>query len=136
MNVLGRTIPALPVREAAAAVAHYRDRLGFEVVHQDEGFAVLRRDEAVVHLWQADDETWRDRGTIARPVRSGHRDRLRHPGVRRARPRRQPGRVLHLGGLTAQPSRDRTSIVWSRPGPTPIADIGAPDISSSAVTYA
>lgn len=28
------------------------------------------------------------------------------------------------------------SIVSSRPGPTPIAEIGAPDISSSAFTYA
>ena len=28
------------------------------------------------------------------------------------------------------------SIVSSRPGPTPIAEIGAPDISSSALTYA
>jgi catechol 2,3-dioxygenase-like lactoylglutathione lyase family enzyme len=26
---LGQTIPAMPVREAAAAVAFYRDRLGF-----------------------------------------------------------------------------------------------------------
>lgn len=68
---LGRTIPALPVRGAAAAIAFYRDRLGFEVLHHDGGFAVLRRDEAIVHLWEASDESWRERGASESPVRSG-----------------------------------------------------------------
>jgi catechol 2,3-dioxygenase-like lactoylglutathione lyase family enzyme len=68
---LGRTIPALPVRRAADAVAFYRDRLGFEVLHHEGGFAVMRRDDAVLHLWEAGDEGWRERGTLERPVRSG-----------------------------------------------------------------
>jgi catechol 2,3-dioxygenase-like lactoylglutathione lyase family enzyme len=68
---LAEAIPALPVRDAAVAVAFYRDRLGFEVLHQDGGFAVLRRDDAVVHLWKAGDESWRQRGSLERPVRSG-----------------------------------------------------------------
>jgi catechol 2,3-dioxygenase-like lactoylglutathione lyase family enzyme len=68
---LTQTIPALPVRDAAAAVAFYRDRLGFEVLHHDGGFAVMGRDEAVVHLWEAGDESWRERGSIEDPVRSG-----------------------------------------------------------------
>ena len=68
---LGRTIPALPVRDAAAAVAFYRDRLGFEVLHHDGGFAVLRRDDAVVHLWESSDEEWRQRASLERPIRSG-----------------------------------------------------------------
>jgi catechol 2,3-dioxygenase-like lactoylglutathione lyase family enzyme len=68
---LSQTIPALPVRDAAAAVAFYGDRLGFEVLHHDGGFAVLRRDDAVVHLWQAGDESWRERDSLERPVRSG-----------------------------------------------------------------
>ena len=55
MAGLGRTIPALPVRDLTAAVAHYCDRLGFTALHVDEGFAVLQRDEARVHLWQAGD---------------------------------------------------------------------------------
>ena len=71
MATLRQTIPALPVRNAAAAVDFYRDRLGFEVLHHDGGFAVLGRDDAVVHLWQASDETWRKRDSIERPVRSG-----------------------------------------------------------------
>ena len=68
---LSQTIPALPVRDAAAAVAFYRDRLGFEVLHHDGGFAVVGRDEAVVHLWEASDESWRERPSLERPVCSG-----------------------------------------------------------------
>jgi catechol 2,3-dioxygenase-like lactoylglutathione lyase family enzyme len=71
MVTLGRTIPALPVKNAGMAVAYYRDRLGFSLVHHDGGFAVLSRDDSVVHLWQASDETWRRRDSIELPVRSG-----------------------------------------------------------------
>ena len=68
---LSQTIPALPVRDAAAAVDFYRDRLGFEVLHHDGSFAVMARDEAVLHLWEAGDETWRERDSLERPVLSG-----------------------------------------------------------------
>ena len=71
MVTLTQAIPAMPVRDAAAASAFYRDRLGFEVLHHDEGFAVLGRDHARVHLWQAGDESWRERGSLEEPVRSG-----------------------------------------------------------------
>ena len=69
---LTQTIPAMPVRDMSAAVVFYRDRLGFEVLHHDGGFAVLSRDAAVVHLWESSDESWRERGDIReRPVCSG-----------------------------------------------------------------
>lgn len=71
MVSMSQTIPAMPVRDAGAAVDFYRDRLGFEVRHHDEGFAVLGRDEAVVHLWEASDERWRERDSLDEPVRSG-----------------------------------------------------------------
>jgi catechol 2,3-dioxygenase-like lactoylglutathione lyase family enzyme len=71
MVSLTQTIPALPVRDASAAAAFYRDRLGFQVLHQDKGFAVLGRDDARVHLWQAGDESWRERQSLDEPVRSG-----------------------------------------------------------------
>ena len=45
-----RTIPALPVREMVAAVAFYGERFGFEVLHHDGGFAVLRRDDELLPL--------------------------------------------------------------------------------------
>jgi catechol 2,3-dioxygenase-like lactoylglutathione lyase family enzyme len=38
---LTQTIPAMPVRHMDQAVAFYRDRLGFAVLHHDGGFAVL-----------------------------------------------------------------------------------------------
>ena len=71
MSRLDQTIPAMPVSDAAAAADFYHDRLGFEVLHHDGGFAVMGRDEAVVHLGEAGDESWRGRDSIERPVRSG-----------------------------------------------------------------
>jgi catechol 2,3-dioxygenase-like lactoylglutathione lyase family enzyme len=71
MSRLGQTIPALPVRDTAASVDFYRDRLGFDVLHHDRGFAVLARDDAVLHLWEASDESWREGIDPARPVCSG-----------------------------------------------------------------
>jgi catechol 2,3-dioxygenase-like lactoylglutathione lyase family enzyme len=71
MSRLGQTIPALPARNVASSVDFYRDRFGFEVLHHDGGFAVLGRDDAVVHLWEAGDESWREGVDPERPVRSG-----------------------------------------------------------------
>jgi catechol 2,3-dioxygenase-like lactoylglutathione lyase family enzyme len=71
MSRLGQTIPALPVRDAAASVDFYRDCFGFDVLHHDGGFAVLARDDAVVHLWEASDESWREDIDLDRPVCSG-----------------------------------------------------------------
>ncbi len=63
-------IPALPVRDQERSTAFYRDRLGFTVAFQDEGFTKLQRDAVEVHLWVANDESWRTRdGTC--PVVSG-----------------------------------------------------------------
>jgi hypothetical protein len=69
---LSTTIPALPARDVRASAAHLRDRFGFEVLHEDPGFAVIRRDDAVLHLWGASDESWRERRDLAeRPIDSG-----------------------------------------------------------------
>jgi catechol 2,3-dioxygenase-like lactoylglutathione lyase family enzyme len=68
---LGETIPALPVRDVVESVAFYRERLGFDVLHHDGGFAVLNRDAATIHLWEASDESWRQGVNPERPVRSG-----------------------------------------------------------------
>ena len=45
--------PALPGRNIPAAVAFYRDRLGFEVRHVDGGLGIMGRDEIEIHLWEA-----------------------------------------------------------------------------------
>jgi catechol 2,3-dioxygenase-like lactoylglutathione lyase family enzyme len=72
MAGLARAIPALPVRDVGTAVGHYRDRLGFTPVHVEDGFAVLQRDDARVHLWQAADRSWSGREDLReRPVDSG-----------------------------------------------------------------
>lgn len=69
---LTTTTPALPCRDVAAAVEHYGERFGFRAVHRDDGFAVLVRDDARLHLWQAADESWRERPDLSdAPVRSG-----------------------------------------------------------------
>ena len=72
MSGLHRTVPALPVRDVGRAVAHYRERFGFTAPHETDGFAVIVRDDAVLNLWAASDETWRSRSDLAtRPVTSG-----------------------------------------------------------------
>lgn len=69
---LRRTIPALPVRDVGAAVAYYRDRFGFDAPHETGGFAILVRDDAVLHLWGASDDDWRSREDLDRhPICSG-----------------------------------------------------------------
>lgn len=62
--------PALSVREMARSVAFYRDKVGMSLVHQEGGFAILRRDEVAIHLWLANDESWRNQ-TRESPVVSG-----------------------------------------------------------------
>ena len=117
MAGLHRTIPALPVRDVGAAVAHYRERFGFEARFETDDFAVLERDDAVLHLWGASDEDWRSREDLAaRPVCSGAESFLAGTAscrievddvdalVRRARGgRRAPP------GLARRASRRRTS---------------------------
>jgi len=98
-----QAIPAIPVQDAAAAVAFYRDKLGFEVLHHDGGFAVLARDEAAIHLWEAGDESWRERDSIQNPVRSGAESfiagtascRIRVEGVDALYVELRSARVLH-----------------------------------------
>lgn len=74
---LSRTIPALPVRNITAALAFYDERLGFPAIHSDGGFAVVARDGAEIHLWQASDDRWMSRGqeggqsAEGHPIRSG-----------------------------------------------------------------
>ncbi len=69
---LSRTIPALPVKSTGAALTFYAERLGFTTIHVDRGFAVMVRDGAEIHLWQASDDRWMHRTLESGPpVRSG-----------------------------------------------------------------
>jgi catechol 2,3-dioxygenase-like lactoylglutathione lyase family enzyme len=53
--------PALPVSDLARSVAFYQDKIGFLARHQDDGFAILVRDTVEIHLWLANDNSWRKR---------------------------------------------------------------------------
>src|SRR3954451_13171933 len=69
---LGRTIPALPARDVRASVAFYRDNFGFDAPHETDDFAVIARDDAVIHLWGASDCEWKTRSDLAaHPIHSG-----------------------------------------------------------------
>lgn len=64
------TIPAFPVADISSSTEFYRDRLGFTPGYREEGFAIVCRDAAELHLWAATDESWRTR-TNQPPVVSG-----------------------------------------------------------------
>jgi catechol 2,3-dioxygenase-like lactoylglutathione lyase family enzyme len=66
-----RTTPALPSRDVPRSIEFYRDTLGFEIAHSDDGFAVLLRDAATINIWGATDESWRESLNAAEPVASG-----------------------------------------------------------------
>lgn len=66
-------MPALPVASLSASVDHYVRAFGFAVRHQDAGFAIVVRDDAELHLWEAGDVGWRDRADPA--------DRVVHTGA-------------------------------------------------------
>jgi catechol 2,3-dioxygenase-like lactoylglutathione lyase family enzyme len=68
---LGSPTPALPAKDVARSREFYVEVLGFDVVAGDDGFALLRRDDATVSLWGATDESWKTRTDWARPVCSG-----------------------------------------------------------------
>lgn len=63
-------IPALPVRTIEQSVMFYNDQLGFAIRHQDDGFAIVTRDQVELHLWEANDHSWQGRSDPA-PVVSG-----------------------------------------------------------------
>lgn len=44
-------VPIVPARKVEATTAWYRDRLGFEVHHVDDGYGIIGRDAVYVHFW-------------------------------------------------------------------------------------
>jgi hypothetical protein len=65
-----KTIPALPVHNIDEAVTFYEVRYGFTGGYKDDGFAILTRDEVVIHLWAACDNHWKLRSLVLflRPI--------------------------------------------------------------------
>ncbi|HAP3914391.1 TPA: hypothetical protein IUU33_003278, partial [Enterococcus faecalis] len=46
-----QSIPALPVGDIKKSIGFYCDKLGFTLVHHEDGFAVLMCNEVRIHLW-------------------------------------------------------------------------------------
>jgi catechol 2,3-dioxygenase-like lactoylglutathione lyase family enzyme len=65
------TTPAMPSEDVRRSVEFYSQVLGFDEVHVDDGFALLRRDDATVSLWGATDQSWRETYDAEKPVCSG-----------------------------------------------------------------
>jgi len=63
----------MPVTIIATAVNFYEDKLGFVCDYQDAGFGKLTRDEIEIHLWAANDLSWKNRGInlVAVPISTG-----------------------------------------------------------------
>jgi catechol 2,3-dioxygenase-like lactoylglutathione lyase family enzyme len=70
MSEMRASVPVLPVRDIGRAAEFYAGKLGFEVTHQDDGYAIVARDHIEIHLWAATDERWKGRDSD-RPVVSG-----------------------------------------------------------------
>ncbi len=66
-------IPALPVQNISTATEFYKTSMGFTVAYYDAGFAKPIRDEVELHLWGANDESWKSKGAAlsSLPVCSG-----------------------------------------------------------------
>jgi hypothetical protein len=85
----------------------YAEKLGFVARHQEGGFAIVRRDDAELHLTQLADESWRQRPDLAaRPVVSGAESflpgtgtcRIRVEGIDELWAELEPRGVVHPNG--------------------------------------
>ena len=50
MGRLTKTVPVIAVESTETSAAWYRDHLGFEVVHDEPGWAIVERDGVGVHF--------------------------------------------------------------------------------------
>jgi catechol 2,3-dioxygenase-like lactoylglutathione lyase family enzyme len=68
-----KTIPTFPVHNIDKAVIFYETKFGFTCRHKDGGFAILIRDSIELHLWLANDNTWKIWGPLLflKPIHSG-----------------------------------------------------------------
>ena len=71
MVSFGAPTPSQPSANVERAKDFYTGVLGFEVVASDDGFALVRRDDATISIWGATDESWRQKLDPAKPVCSG-----------------------------------------------------------------
>lgn len=70
MSTLKAAIPVLPVRAISDAARFYAAKMGFRIAYEDDGYALLARDQIEIHLWAATDTAWEQREG-GKPVVSG-----------------------------------------------------------------
>jgi len=96
-------MPAIPVNDLDEGVAFYRDKLGFQCVYQDPGgYAVLTWGSVELHLWLANDESWKSRKN-GKPIDSGaesflagtHSCRILVKGVSHLFEKLRPLEIIH-----------------------------------------
>lgn len=68
-----KTILAMPVQDIKQSCKYYSTKLGFTARHEEDGFAILVRDEVEIHLWKSGDESWKNKGELlaTEPICSG-----------------------------------------------------------------
>jgi catechol 2,3-dioxygenase-like lactoylglutathione lyase family enzyme len=71
MVTFGSPTPSQPAADVARSKQFYTEVLGFDVVASDDGFALVRRDDATISIWGATDESWRETYNPEKPVCSG-----------------------------------------------------------------
>ncbi|KQL45084.1 bleomycin resistance protein [Brevibacillus choshinensis] len=97
-----QAIPALPVKDVTLSLDFYRDKLGFTVVHQEGGLAVLVCHDVQIHLWVANDDSWKTRSNPS-PVCTGAESfiagtvscQIRVEGVDELHDRMKPMGIVH-----------------------------------------
>ncbi|AJY46120.1 bleomycin resistance protein [Martelella endophytica] len=68
-------LPVLPSLDLAETKAFYTEKLGFsEVVHEDDGYLILRRPGLELHFWLTDDRSLSERTSVY--IRGGGIDAL------------------------------------------------------------
>lgn len=51
MTTWQRIVPIIPARDISASAEYYRDTLGFEIVHTEAEYGIVRRGPSELHLW-------------------------------------------------------------------------------------
>lgn len=70
MPTFASAIPVMPASDIKTIAHFYAEKVGFEILYQDDSYAALKRDHVHLHLWHAGDSDWKDRPDN-RPIVSG-----------------------------------------------------------------
>lgn len=62
-----QTVPILVVNDIGRSLAFFK-QLGFQILHQEEGFAITTRDEISVHFTHKDDQKPEDNWSVCRII--------------------------------------------------------------------